>query len=154
MNLGHYFFLKIFFFMRDTQREAETQAEGEAGSLQGSPMWDSSRTPGSHREPKADAQLLSHPGVPALLLDNRFVACKGPMAQGLLLSGASSGLLLSGASSFSPQGCLPCPIAHPQSPSRLPTSGPMAIATVFSRSGWAAQCSKPEVICRGQRDRT
>ena len=26
----------IYLFMRDTQREAETQAEGEAGSLQGS----------------------------------------------------------------------------------------------------------------------
>ena len=25
----------IYFFMRDTQREAETQAEGEAGSMQG-----------------------------------------------------------------------------------------------------------------------
>ena len=27
----------IYLFMRDTQREAETQAEGEAGSLQGAP---------------------------------------------------------------------------------------------------------------------
>ena len=26
--------------MRDTQREAETQAEGEAGSNEGSLMWD------------------------------------------------------------------------------------------------------------------
>ena len=26
--------------MKDTQKEAETQAEGEAGSLQGTPMWD------------------------------------------------------------------------------------------------------------------
>ena len=36
------FFLQLFFFkdfiylfMRDTEREAETQAEGEAGSMQG-----------------------------------------------------------------------------------------------------------------------
>ena len=30
------FFLKtIYLFMRDTQREAETQAEGETGSMQG-----------------------------------------------------------------------------------------------------------------------
>ena len=31
------FFFKafIYLFMRDTQREAETQAEGEAGSMQG-----------------------------------------------------------------------------------------------------------------------
>ena len=28
-------FLKIYLFMRDTAREAETQAEGEAGSLRG-----------------------------------------------------------------------------------------------------------------------
>ena len=39
--------------MRDTEIEAETQAEGEAGSMQG-----------SQPEPKADAQPLSHPGVP------------------------------------------------------------------------------------------
>ena len=32
-----YIFFKdfIYLFMRDTQREAETQAEGEAGSMQG-----------------------------------------------------------------------------------------------------------------------
>ena len=36
--------------MRDTQREAETQAEGEAGSLQGS------QDPGSYPELKADAR--------------------------------------------------------------------------------------------------
>ena len=29
----------IYLFMRYTQREAETQAQGEAGSLQGSLMW-------------------------------------------------------------------------------------------------------------------
>ena len=29
------FFLRFYLFMRDTQREAETQAEGEAGSMQG-----------------------------------------------------------------------------------------------------------------------
>ena len=28
-------FLRFYLFMRDTQREVETQAEGEAGSLQG-----------------------------------------------------------------------------------------------------------------------
>ena len=32
--------------MKDTQREAETQAEGGAGSLQRSPMWDSIPDPG------------------------------------------------------------------------------------------------------------
>ena len=50
--------------MRDTEREAETQAEGEAGSMQEPDAGLDSRTPGSHPEPKADAQPLSHPGVP------------------------------------------------------------------------------------------
>ena len=37
MSLSFLFFFKdfIYLFMRDTEREAETQAEGEAGFLQG-----------------------------------------------------------------------------------------------------------------------
>ena len=51
--------------MRDTKKEAETQAEeGEAGSLQGARCGTRSWDPGSRPEPTADAQLLSHPGVP------------------------------------------------------------------------------------------
>ena len=50
--------------MRDTEREAETQAEGEAGSLWGAWCGTQSQDPGSHSEPKADVQLLSHPGTP------------------------------------------------------------------------------------------
>ena len=50
--------------MRDTQREAETQAEGEAGSMQGARQGTNPRTLGSRPEPKADAQPLSHPGIP------------------------------------------------------------------------------------------
>ena len=34
--------------MRDTQREAEPQAAGEAGSLRGSPTWDSISGPRDH----------------------------------------------------------------------------------------------------------
>ena len=49
--------------MRDTQKEAETQAEGEAGSLQGAQCKTQSWTPGSCPEPKADAQPLSHSGI-------------------------------------------------------------------------------------------
>ena len=56
----------IYLFMRDSEREAETQAEGEAGSLQGAQCGLDPKTPGSCPEPKADAQLLSHPGVPYL----------------------------------------------------------------------------------------
>ena len=60
-----YFFKDIFIYllMRDIQRESETQAEGEAGSLQGT----RSRGPGSQPEPKADAQSLSRPGDPIVL---------------------------------------------------------------------------------------
>ena len=48
--------------MRDTQREADTQGEGEAGLPADSPM--QSLIPGlgeSHPESKADTQPLSHP---------------------------------------------------------------------------------------------
>ena len=51
--------------MRDTQREAETQGEGEAGSSEGARC--GTRFLGSGPEPKADAQPLSHPGVPPKL---------------------------------------------------------------------------------------
>ena len=36
----------IYLFMRDTEREAETQAEGEAGSLRGARHGTQSRDPG------------------------------------------------------------------------------------------------------------
>ena len=53
--------------MRDTQGEAETKAEGEAGFLGGEPDAGlDPRTPGSHPGPKGDAQPPSHPGVPGL----------------------------------------------------------------------------------------
>ena len=48
--------------MRDI--EAETKAEGEAGSLKEPDVGLDPGTPGSLPEPKADVQLLSHPGVP------------------------------------------------------------------------------------------
>ena len=54
----------IYLFMRDTEIEAETQAEGgEAGSMQGAQCGTRSWDPGSRPGPKADAQPLSHPGV-------------------------------------------------------------------------------------------
>ena len=46
--------------MRDREREAETQAEGEVGSPQDTGYG----TRGSRPKPKADAQTLSHPGIP------------------------------------------------------------------------------------------
>ena len=51
--------------MRVTQREAETQAEGEAGSLQGVQCGTGSQDPRITPEPKADTQPLNHPGAPA-----------------------------------------------------------------------------------------
>ena len=48
--------------MRD--REAETQAEGEAGFLQEPRVGLDPRTPGSCPEQKADAQPLSDSGIP------------------------------------------------------------------------------------------
>ena len=47
--------------MRDTQREAETQAEGEAGSMDREP--DVGFDPGSPG-PKAGAKPLCDPGIP------------------------------------------------------------------------------------------
>ena len=51
--------------MRDMQREAETQAEGEAGSMQGARL--DPGTPGSCPGPKAGAKPLSHPGIPLII---------------------------------------------------------------------------------------
>ena len=53
---------------REREREAETQAEGEAGSMQGALRETQSWIPGSCPKPKADAQPLSHSGVPLTLL--------------------------------------------------------------------------------------
>ena len=50
--------------MTDMEREAETQAKGEAGSLGGA----GSQDPGSLPETKANTQPLSHPGIPYLIL--------------------------------------------------------------------------------------
>ena len=50
--------------MRDTQREAETQAEGEAGSMQGPHAGLDPRTSGSCPGLKAGTNLLRHPGIP------------------------------------------------------------------------------------------
>ena len=62
----HWFFFKdfIYLFMRDAQREAETQAMGEAGSLQGARHGTWSQILESCPEPKAEAQPPSHPSIP------------------------------------------------------------------------------------------
>ena len=50
--------------MRDTQRKAETQAEGETAPHGAPNAGLHPRTPGSGLEPNADAQPLSCPGIP------------------------------------------------------------------------------------------
>ena len=61
------FFLNFYLFMIVTQREreAETQAEGEAGSMNREPdVGFDPGSPGSRPGPKADAKPLRHPGIP------------------------------------------------------------------------------------------
>ena len=54
--------------MRETHREAETQAEKEKQAPCREPdVGLNPRTPGSYPGPKADAQPLSHPGIPILV---------------------------------------------------------------------------------------
>ena len=49
----------------EREREAETQAEGEAGSMHREPdVGFDSGSPGSHPGPKAGAKPLRHPGIP------------------------------------------------------------------------------------------
>ena len=61
--------------MRNTEREMETQAEGEAGSVQRQPdVGLDPRTPGSCPELKAGAKPPSHPGIPRRLLLMKVLA--------------------------------------------------------------------------------
>ena len=50
--------------MRDTEREAETQAEGEAGSMQGARHGTQSQVSRIRPWTEGSAKLLSHPGCP------------------------------------------------------------------------------------------
>ena len=58
--------------MRDTERDAKTQGEGEAGSLRGAQCRTGSQDPGSRSELKVDAQPLSHPGAPRVRFLSRY----------------------------------------------------------------------------------
>ena len=75
--------------MRDTEREreAETQAEGEAGSMQGARHRTLSR--GSRAMPWAEggAKPLSHPGCPSKLLNknSKLVHSDQPLMMTMLL---------------------------------------------------------------------
>ena len=61
------FFFYLFVIVTEREREnaAETQAEGEAGSMHREPdVGLDPGTPGSRPGPKAGAKPLSHPGIP------------------------------------------------------------------------------------------
>ena len=53
--------------MRDTEREAETQAEGEAGSVQGARCWTQSLVSRITPWAEGGAKPLSHLGCPISL---------------------------------------------------------------------------------------
>ena len=53
----------------EREREAETQAEGEAGSMRREPdVGFDPGSPGSRPGPKAGAKPLRHPGIPRLFV--------------------------------------------------------------------------------------
>ena len=62
----------LIFFMIVTEREAETQAEGEAGSMHREPkVGFDPRSPGSRPGPKTGTKPLHHPGIPLFFLTSR-----------------------------------------------------------------------------------
>ena len=68
-----YIYLKILFIHdRHTERGRDT-GRGKSRLLTRSPVQDSTPGPGSRPEPKADAQPLSHPGVPSLQFNKHLL---------------------------------------------------------------------------------
>ena len=64
----------LIFFMIVTEREAETQAEGEAGSMHWEPnVGFHPRSPGSRPGPKTGAKPLRHPGIPTIFFFKDFM---------------------------------------------------------------------------------
>ena len=53
----------------EREREAETQAEGEAGSMHREPNVGFDPSPGLRPRPKAGSKPLRHPGIPQLPLN-------------------------------------------------------------------------------------
>ena len=61
--------------IRKRDREAETQAEGVAGSMHQQPdVGFDPGSPGSRPGPKAGAKPLRHPGIPILVFLKRFLS--------------------------------------------------------------------------------
>ena len=66
-----FFFLRFYLFIHERhmerETEAETLAEGEAGSMHWEPdVGIDPGSPGSHPGPKAGTKLLHHPGIPLM----------------------------------------------------------------------------------------
>ena len=57
---------RVYFFMRHTEREAETQAAGEAGSMQGAPCGTLFLVSRIRPWAEGGAKPLSHPGCPKI----------------------------------------------------------------------------------------
>ena len=66
LKIENFIIFKNILFIHERHTEAETQVEGEAGCPQRARCRTQTRIPGSCLELKADAQLLSHPGVPEI----------------------------------------------------------------------------------------
>ena len=59
----------------EREREAETQAEGEAGSMHREPdMGFDPGSPGSRPGPKAGAKPLRHPGIPHIFILKELIS--------------------------------------------------------------------------------
>ena len=56
----------IYLFMREREREAKTQAEGKAGSMQGALYGIRSQVSRIAPRAEGDAKPLSHPGPPSI----------------------------------------------------------------------------------------
>ena len=65
----HSFFFKILLFTHERHTEAETQAEGEAGSLQGAQRGTRSQDPGVTPWAAGNTKPLSPPGCPPSILE-------------------------------------------------------------------------------------
>ena len=60
----------------EREREAETQAEGEAGSMHREPdVGFDPGSPGSRPGPKAGAKPLRHPGIPSPYILYAYLLC-------------------------------------------------------------------------------
>ena len=62
--------------MIDTERGAEIQAEGEAGSMPGAAHGTGSGDPGSRPGPKAGTEPLRYPGIPETLSNTFYFFLK------------------------------------------------------------------------------